>query len=198
MHSTSRAIRTVLSMVCLILWFVGGCATMTPEEQQINHMNQGRAYYESGDYASAQQEFTAALALDPGNAEAHYQLGVAYFRQGDHERARKEFTEVIALDENYAKSYYNLDVLYANEGPSQDVEKAAIAFKRYLALTPQAANRQQIEQWLAENDPEAREKTTSKPKPKPKPKAPEPRTYDEPDSATDFKEWLKQQSEDIN
>src|SRR5690349_14602835 len=46
-----------------------------------------RAYYRSGRYAQAEEEFAAVLDLDPVNDYAHYGLGLCRLKAGDPTRA---------------------------------------------------------------------------------------------------------------
>jgi Tfp pilus assembly protein PilF len=47
-----------------------------------------RAYFRTGRFTSAAEEFEAAVEIDPVNDYAHYGLGVCHLRQGDTARAR--------------------------------------------------------------------------------------------------------------
>jgi Flp pilus assembly protein TadD len=47
-----------------------------------------RAYFRTGRFMSAEEEFRAAVEIDPVNDYAHYGLGVCRLRQGDPTRAR--------------------------------------------------------------------------------------------------------------
>jgi Flp pilus assembly protein TadD len=47
-----------------------------------------RAYFRTGRFASAEEEFRAAVEIDPVNDYAHYGLGVCKLRTGDATRAR--------------------------------------------------------------------------------------------------------------
>jgi Tfp pilus assembly protein PilF len=47
-----------------------------------------RAYFRTGRFTAAEEEFQAAVDIDPVNDYAHYGLGVCRLRQGDVTRAR--------------------------------------------------------------------------------------------------------------
>ena len=47
-----------------------------------------RAYYLSGRFDAAEQEFAAALEIEPVNDYAHFGLGLCRLRAGDRARAR--------------------------------------------------------------------------------------------------------------
>lgn len=47
-----------------------------------------RAYWRAGRYAAAEEEFEAALEIDPANDYAHFGMGLCRLRAGDRARAR--------------------------------------------------------------------------------------------------------------
>jgi Flp pilus assembly protein TadD len=47
-----------------------------------------RAYFRAGRFADAEEEFQAAVDIDPVNDYAHYGLGLCRLRAGDRARAR--------------------------------------------------------------------------------------------------------------
>jgi len=47
-----------------------------------------RAYFRTGRFAAAEQEFTAALDIEPVNDYAQFGVGLCRLRAGDHTRAR--------------------------------------------------------------------------------------------------------------
>jgi tetratricopeptide (TPR) repeat protein len=47
-----------------------------------------RAYYRTGRFAAAEDEFAAALEIDPVNDYAHFGMGLCRLRAGDRARAR--------------------------------------------------------------------------------------------------------------
>ncbi|MGQ0824798.1 MAG: tetratricopeptide repeat protein [Actinomycetota bacterium] len=47
-----------------------------------------RAYFRTGRYAAAEEEFQAAVDIDPVNDYAHFGLGLCRLRAGDRNRAR--------------------------------------------------------------------------------------------------------------
>jgi cell division septation protein DedD len=59
---------------------------LSPEANFL-HLPSGILYLANGDFALAAQQFTAALRINPGFADAYYYLGEAYYRQGDYPRA---------------------------------------------------------------------------------------------------------------
>jgi len=56
-----------------------------------------RAYFRSGRYAQAEEEFLAALDLDPVNDYAHYGIGLCRLRAGDRTAARGHLRQAIVM-----------------------------------------------------------------------------------------------------
>jgi tetratricopeptide (TPR) repeat protein len=67
-------------------------------EQQACHYNLGVAYTRARLYREAAEEYEKALALDPGNKEAHYNLGLLYDKvQGDAQKALVHYRAFMEL-----------------------------------------------------------------------------------------------------
>jgi len=182
---------SIFSAVILSLFLFSCAATNnnapykhSPQDRMLSHMQRGQKYYENGSYNKAEREFLQVLRNDSQNTDAHYKLGVVYCRIGHFERGRLESMQVIEMDSEYSKAYYNLGALYANEGPLQNIEKAAILFRRHLELGVTSKNREKIKAWLEVHDNQGRMMNH----------ASDLQTLEQP-SDNDFKKWLKQQSE---
>ena len=62
----------------------------------------GRAYYRTGRFTKAGQEFAAAVELDPVNDYAHFGLGLALMKQGDRIGARRHLKLAVAMRPDHA------------------------------------------------------------------------------------------------
>ena len=62
------------------------------------------------DYEQVIAEYSEAISLDSGDAEAYVCRGTAYRRIGDYERAAADYTAAIALDPDYADAYFGRGV----------------------------------------------------------------------------------------
>jgi tetratricopeptide (TPR) repeat protein len=62
------------------------------------HLQQGQEALRNRNPDAAGEEFEAALALDPRNAEAHDGLGILAFNRGDCTAAEKEFRSALAVN----------------------------------------------------------------------------------------------------
>jgi tetratricopeptide (TPR) repeat protein len=61
-------------------------------------VDQGNTYYNNGDYDSAIDDYTRAIALAPNNAVAYYNRGLAYGNNGDLGMAIADLTRAIQFD----------------------------------------------------------------------------------------------------
>lgn len=155
---------------------------MSPREMMELYMSRGREYYARKDFRRAETEFLQAVRIEPDSADAHYLLGVTYGRQGMNGKSKEQFLEVISIDGSHSKAYYNVAALYANEGPQQNVEKAAILFRKYLELRPRSDQRAGIEEWLRKHeDRNSRSRSRD--------------IIEERGEPVEHKEWLRRQSE---
>jgi tetratricopeptide (TPR) repeat protein len=68
----------------------------------------GNALMQAGRFAEAAASYAEALALAPGNAQAHNNLAVAFAEQRLFDRAVPHYREALRLDPGYAEAHYNL------------------------------------------------------------------------------------------
>lgn len=77
----NRKKRTLPLSFLMILLMIGGGFSCT-EYRAKNHYEKGLTAIEEGKYSEAVIEFKNAVALDPNNTDALYQLGLAYLKLG--------------------------------------------------------------------------------------------------------------------
>lgn len=77
----------------------------------------------SGTSKSAEEEFRAELAVNPGSPDALFQLGQIAYDRGDIERARKHFAESLNARPSFAEPHIALAKIYSD----QNQDTAAIA-----------------------------------------------------------------------
>ncbi|PSR15962.1 hypothetical protein C8255_20355 [filamentous cyanobacterium CCP3] len=77
---------------------------------------QGEEQYETGDWASAQNNFQQALSLKPDYPEAQFNLGVIYEEFQEYDKAQTEYLK--AVQGGYLHAYNNLARLYLRDGNS--------------------------------------------------------------------------------
>jgi tetratricopeptide (TPR) repeat protein len=95
----------------------------------------------------AEQFARNAVQLTPELPKAHYLLGLILQAEGKHTREAIEHLEKSAVE--FPKAHLLAARSLVQRGA---VGAAALEFRQYLTW-PQAENREQIEQWLAANEP---------------------------------------------
>jgi tetratricopeptide (TPR) repeat protein len=90
-----------------------------------NHNCAGVSYFKSGQMTQAINEFQQALARDPQNAEAYYNLGSAYYQLAKQtnnpqmvQQSEQLLRQAIALNERHVESHRALAVLLTETGRS--------------------------------------------------------------------------------
>ncbi|WP_242343190.1 tetratricopeptide repeat protein [Anaeromyxobacter terrae] len=83
------------------------------------------------DWRNDEALFTAAVGVEPDNADAHFALGDAHARAGDPERARAEWTRALELDPRNVLALANLGTYHAQRG---DSARAELYFRRILEV----------------------------------------------------------------
>ncbi len=84
----------------------------------------GRAYYRSGRFTQAGEEFAVAVELDPVNDYAHYGLGLALMKQGDRLGARRHLKLAVGMRPDHADYRAALDKALATESSAEPAEPA--------------------------------------------------------------------------
>jgi serine/threonine protein kinase/Flp pilus assembly protein TadD len=74
-----------------------------------------------------------AVELDPGSAQANYQLGLVYVKLNDFENAKKTYQIVAELNPTSADAFFNLGYVHA---VTKNYPKAEEMYKRVVELAP--------------------------------------------------------------
>jgi tetratricopeptide (TPR) repeat protein len=74
-----------------------------------------------------------SVELDPGNAQANYQLGLVYVKLKDFDNAKKTYQIVTELNPTSADAFFNLGYVQA---VTKDYTKAEEMYKRVVELAP--------------------------------------------------------------
>ena len=88
-------------------------------EYQISqvHFYRGWSYLSLGWQEEAESEFTEALALDPQNIPARFQLGNLYYQRGDFARAKKEWQQILRIEPSFQPARRALERLELERHP---------------------------------------------------------------------------------
>lgn len=120
----------------LALW--GDTVAKVPANTRAR-INLARAQLAANQAAEAEVQLREALRLDPGSADAHYNLGVLLVRSGRKEAAEAAYLEATRLRPAYAEAWNNLGGLRLGAGRPGE---AAAFFQRALEARPRYAEAQ--------------------------------------------------------
>ena len=96
----------------------------------------GYRHYQSGDPANARQSYERALRLEPGYAQAHYNLALVDEDLHD-ENAVNEYLLAIKYNSHMYPAYNNLARLYLLRGKDNDYSEALNILNQAWSLSPQ-------------------------------------------------------------
>lgn len=100
------------------------------------HLERGAELEKAGLFDEAIREHEAALANDPGNAQAHVNLISLYGRAGDPGKAKQHFEAARRLNPGRSDAWYNYGVLLYMQKHFDEAEKA---YLRALQINPDYA-----------------------------------------------------------
>jgi tetratricopeptide (TPR) repeat protein len=80
------------------------------------HKLLGNVYFHMGLLGWATDCYQAALRVDPGYIDAHYDLGVALYHRARVNDAIQEFLTVLKLDPDYHAAHYRIGLCYRHVG----------------------------------------------------------------------------------
>jgi len=93
--------RFILIFTLIATTFTG--CSRDPNVRKQKYLHSGQRYFEKGKYREAAIEFTNAIKIDPGFAEAHYQLAQTYLKVQQQSGAYQELNRTLELQpENYS------------------------------------------------------------------------------------------------
>ncbi len=118
----------------ILLW--SDAVTKAPGKAR-PHYNLGTVLSKKGLVDAAEQEFQAALAIDPQHAKARYNLGVLRASRGDTAAAKSDYEAALRLEPTLAEAHNSLGALLAAEGR---LNEALAAYNKALQLMPNLAD----------------------------------------------------------
>ena len=111
-------------------------ATAAKQAQIQQHLARGLEVRERGLYPEAEQEFRAAIKLEPANPDLRQDLGIALVFTNDLDGAIAEFRTAIRLQPDNADAHSNLGKALSDKG---DLEKAILEYRTATRLQPDFA-----------------------------------------------------------
>lgn len=135
--------RIIAVAFCIMVCMFAGCRTtgvpiaQPPEpvtnETALSLYERGNAYSQGGSYEDAIQDFSNAIDLVPGYADAYASRGRALGRMGKPEQAIADFSKAISLDPGNANYYADRGVAYGSMGQH---EKAIDDLTQAIKMNP--------------------------------------------------------------
>lgn len=96
----------------------------------------GNLFFDAEQYGQAIAWYEAAIGLDPKDPNVSTDLGVAYYYTNQHDRALAQFEHSLSVDPKHIKTLLNTGIVKAFG--KQDLEGAAQAWQRVVALAPES------------------------------------------------------------
>jgi tetratricopeptide (TPR) repeat protein len=114
----------------LITGFLSSCS-LSPDVRKQKDFRRGQRYFEKGQYSAAAIEFSNAVKIDPGYAEAHLQLAESYLHLQERDRAYQELSRTVELrPEDYSARIAMANLLILGHDFPQAQEQADLLQKK--------------------------------------------------------------------
>jgi Tfp pilus assembly protein PilF len=123
---------------------VSGCVS-TEVERAHEYNTEGVRLYQQGNFGGAQQDFQAALQLNPGDADLVYNIGQCQERQNDPVRAQQTYNECLRKDSNHVACRHALAALLFRQGRKPE---ATHMIEDWLTHQPRLAAAYTLDGWL--------------------------------------------------
>jgi tetratricopeptide (TPR) repeat protein len=145
------------------------CHSFAQKKQAVKTILTGNELYKQQQFDQAALEYNKAIADDPSDNTAKFNLANTLYKQEKHDEAEKLFTEVTATakePELKAKAFYNKGVILSKQ---KKLEESIEAYKSSLRLNPDDKEaRENLQKALLElkkkNPPKKKEEKENKKK----------------------------------
>ncbi len=115
----------------------------------------GSVYSAASDYEKARAAYEKYVEIWPSSRDGYYALGNMLWLMGKDspqwksvlQSAIDNYNKALAVDPDFAACHYNIASLYKI---FENVDKATFHYRRYIDLEPNAPNRKEIEETIAE------------------------------------------------
>ena len=102
-------------------------------ESYLAYNNRGNMYTYKENYEKAIADYTKALTIHPGYANAYFNRGIVYLRTEKHPKALMDFTRAIKMDPEDASAYNHRGIIYSK---LKIYRKAVVDFNKAIKLDP--------------------------------------------------------------
>ncbi len=129
---------------------LAGCETCIPPLASLKQImrsdtefddavKEGIEAYNTGNFDSAVQSFTAALAIHPDYADLRFKLALAFLRTGDHDGAKRELGAALAINPEYMEAHFYIGIANLDQ---KRYREAIANFETAASLKPDYADLQ--------------------------------------------------------
>jgi len=136
----NRSQRRLLRVTAIVIalgasgWSIYAWIASAPD-RALGHNNEGARLFGIGDFQGAAAQFTDALKISPGYADAYVGRGKAEVVLGQTEIAIADFGKAMAIDPTLEQPYTQRGMLWRSRG---DLSKALADFDRSISIRPRA------------------------------------------------------------
>jgi len=127
-------------IVCL-----AGCAQTAGQQRLAEYNQDGLLLFEQGSFDHAREEFEAALALKPNDANLLYNLGQCHEKLGQADKAEARYNECLRVSPDHAACRYALAKLLVARGRRDDAVQMA---RNWLTARPDLSAPYTLDGWL--------------------------------------------------
>ncbi|MBF0380933.1 MAG: tetratricopeptide repeat protein [Magnetococcales bacterium] len=107
-----------------------------PQQKVAELLQQGVAFYQSGELDRAIEHYKKSLEIQPDNVSALSCLGAALQAKGEMDLAVDSYQMAIAIKPDYSEAYYNLGTAKKEQGK---LDEAVDCYKKAIAINPNYA-----------------------------------------------------------
>jgi tetratricopeptide (TPR) repeat protein len=108
----------------------------------------GNVYYDAQQYPESIKYYEACLKIDPKATDVRTDMATAYHFLGQTDRALEEYDQVLKVDSKHANALFNTGMVKWQD--KQDMKGAVAAWKRLLDTNPDYAQREKVQQLIAQ------------------------------------------------
>ena len=118
----------------------------------------GNVYYDAQQYPEAVNYYERCLTVSPKATDVRTDMATAYHFMGQSDRALQEYDQVLKIDGKHANALFNSGMVKWQD--KQDMTGAIAAWKRLLQTNPDYAQRDKVQQLIAQAEQHLSMQTT--------------------------------------
>ena len=123
----SRRVPFRLLVACLLLAVISTGCSRDPNVRKQKYFDSGEKYFAEGKYREAAIQYSNAVQIDSGFAQAHYKLSQVYLKLGDTNHAFPELTRTVELaPDNYRARTDLANILVTARNPDGSAVQDAL------------------------------------------------------------------------